>query len=491
MESGAMAILGIFRAISDTVRSISSNRELAESLQSRLISLEPIAYLDGTQIFNIEAYLKLKRILNELQALVNKIANKSRFRAFFTSGNDKKKLQQFEKLLGECVIELNLVMNIQSYKLLIQQQNCLSLLVESTILNMSKEEDRKCNATHALFLTNANARNFYETYYDNKASLCWGEFWNCFKLELEAKFRIMPSVSQASQLRELFDQDKDGYVDVKELNTFYETDWPQIRGHLIAQARIVIKRSVSKDQGPKVIKLPSKKKARPRPKSAAAHLDARRMRIDSESLVHDIKGLMNDARSAIRSLEHPELSRQIDNKLKPIFLYGIEITKLSKPDHTNLSSLYGSFTTLPCRIETLRKSGDKDSNFQSYESQNALKDFDAHLNLMIQQQSKLLRRKLKKTNSNTWRFDGRSPFNSYVFDNEKAKKFYEKYYDGCAVMNWIVFWMFYNDEVSLGNAKLVKKTDLKKLFGEKVGYPVAVAELDQIFNKLDRLKRKP
>jgi hypothetical protein len=78
------------------------------------------------------------------------------------------------------------------------------------------------NLAHDFVLTNQQARRFYDKYYGRRSSMPWSEFLVSFKLEVEFMYAEVIGDDVATRMQESFDDDKNGLIDVKELNKVFE-----------------------------------------------------------------------------------------------------------------------------------------------------------------------------------------------------------------------------------------------------------------------------
>lgn len=221
-DFGVSAIFAILSAVKESIDCMVENREFAAKLKTRLDALqEPIEKLSQTCATNKAAIDNLMKNLEELNDFVKKLAKKSAFRRFFSSGSDQSSLEEFDTRINSCVMDLNLLISIN---------------IESRLSRLVSIEEKKRNPAVDRVLTSEGARDFYQRYFNGNTTQQWNVFWINFSLELE-QLDITPDHGLELEVRRLCDSNEDGLVTPKELNGFF-TVWedPLKKKQLIKQA---------------------------------------------------------------------------------------------------------------------------------------------------------------------------------------------------------------------------------------------------------------
>jgi hypothetical protein len=207
-DFGVSFVLGLVVAIKASIEVMVANKELARQLSTRLEVLQaPIEQLSVSSVRSAAGINNLATNLKDLQEFVGKLSKRSAFSRFFKSGDDKKAMVEFDVRIGQCVVDLNLL---------------LSIRMESRIdrILSTVEEDKITPAIDRL-LTNAGAKDFYVKYFHNGTTLKWHVFWINFSIELEY-LDIAPNPGLEQELRVICDLNQDGLVTPKGLNALFQ-----------------------------------------------------------------------------------------------------------------------------------------------------------------------------------------------------------------------------------------------------------------------------
>mmetsp|Transcript_1189 Transcript_1189/g.2929 ORF Transcript_1189/g.2929 Transcript_1189/m.2929 type:complete len:512 (-) Transcript_1189:398-1933(-) len=505
METGARAIYGVVIGLKEVISQMKKTRTIAENIQARIVQLRTLHdELVGTSIEDSESFLSFKVLISELEALSTKIADKSRFKAFFTSGKDKKALTKLERMVDTCISDLKLSMEIEALKVQANQSEQIARILQSQDRQLQTGEElriavRSLNdrvtkriQAHRHFLTNPDARSFYESYYSHKASMPLAEFWNSFKIEVEFRLKKVFSEAEAAEIKTQVDVDGDGYVDVKELNAFFKDVCP-LKNLTFSNKNAFQRGNFRAQLAEKAILMPRERglqqarSSQPKRRAASTNLVSRKPGTE----VKKIAGIMDMCKGHLQSMQNSPLTVQLEQRLSYLSAFVYELSKASNLSLFDLSRVEASMASLYNYIGKLDATSKEDKYFKQPASKTVLNEFDGQLGLVIRQFKRLLNCKLPTDCISPWVFVEASldePYFDYEFGNPTAKMFHDKYFKQRDYIEWEAFWAFLDFELSQVNKRSCEQTEVhyKELCCASASGIVTVNYLDRFFNAMGK-----